>query len=99
MTIEMLLQNFCYDTESIALYTNKESAPRLFTLLDSMGFTWAGSGEHPKPQHDNDLIFLGYETHQITHLPSERMFDTDYDDVVYFSADRFVNMFDQKPPF
>lgn len=91
--VERLLQNFCYDTESIALYTNKESAPRLFALLDSLRFTWSSKKISTTPLRDEDLIFLNYETRRINHLSLEYMFDSAYDNVVYFSANRFVDLF------
>ena len=90
---EKLLQNFCYDTADIALYTNKESAPRLFALLDSLGFTWSSKKLATTPLCDEDFIFLNYETRRINHLPLEYMFDSTYDNVVYFSANRFVDLF------
>lgn len=99
MTQEQILQNFCYDTENIALYTNEESAPRLFALLDSMGFTWGGEREHPKPQFDNDLIFLYYELHKIHRLSPNSMFNTEYGDIIYFSAKKFLDLLDQGLPF
>lgn len=88
---EKLLQNFCYDTECIALYTNKESAPRLFALLASMGFVW-GSGEPSVPLNDEDLIFLDYGARKITHLPLSCIFDKDYDNTVYYSAEKFLDL-------